>query len=137
MARVVAADADSRFLPLRGRNDKFFLRSRIGLFLAGRAEEGKSPAARCEEGTEENYGVDAGSSLGRPVDVLQVQPESKFVERQSCTYAVEDRHEAAEEKGRIVLAGADVGQPSVSHGKKNDDAEDQVMNVAPAMLDEM
>jgi hypothetical protein len=105
-------------------------------FLSG-LQQRRAPCAGGEQGSEEDDGVDAGSSLGRPVDVLKVEPESEFVEGEGGSDSVEDRHNAAEENRRIVAAGSDFGEPGITDEKKNDDAEDEVVDVASTMHDEM
>ena len=48
-------------------------------FLGAAFYKWEAPGAGCQQGSEEDYGVDAGAAFGRPVDVFQVQPESEFV----------------------------------------------------------
>lgn len=107
------------------------------LFPGARLKQGSAPGAGGEESAEEDDGVDAGAAFGGPVDVAKVEPESEFVEGESGADAVEDRHEAAENNRGVVGAGADFGEPSVADEKKNDDADDEMMNVASAHFDEM
>ena len=62
-------------------------------FLVARLKQWSAPSARGQEGSEQNDGVDAGASLARPIDVAQVQPESKLIERECGANAVKDRHQ--------------------------------------------
>jgi hypothetical protein len=77
----------------------------VGGCLSMRLKQRSSPGTCRQKSSEENDGVDAGSSLGRPVDVAQVQPESEFVERERGAYAVENRHQPAEKNRRLVFSG--------------------------------
>ncbi len=95
-----------------------------------------SPGAGGQERSEEDDGVDTRASLGGPIHVAEIQPESKFVEGEGCAHAVEDGHEAAEKDGRIFLAGADVGEPTVANEEENDNSENQMVNMAATWLDD-
>ena len=102
-----------------------------------RRQQRCAPGACAQKSTEEDDGIDAGASLGSPVDIFQVEPEGEFIEGEGGADSIEDRHKAAEKNGRVVAARADLGEPSIADEKENEDAEDEVVDVAPSVVDEV
>src|SRR6266849_5367024 len=94
-------------------------------------EERPAPDANREQAGEYEHDVDAHSALAIPVDVLQVQPERKLVERQRGADAEEDRGEA----GDPARPDAHLEQPHVTDDDQYRDAPDQVMDVGSARAD--
>src|SRR5713226_663347 len=91
-------------------------------------EERPAPDANREQAGEYEHDVDAHAALALPVDVLQVQPERKLVERERGADAEEDRGEA----GDPARPDAHLEQPDGADDDQYRDAPDQVMDVGSA-----
>ena len=94
-------------------------------------KKGRTPCANHQQRPEENDGVNAETSACLdPIDVgVEVQPESKFVERESGANAVCDGHNTAEKYGHWRMGAAQVKKPSVTHEQQDQDSPNQVMDV--------
>src|ERR1039458_7812447 len=94
------------------------------------AEEGAAPQAHGEDGAKEDHGIDALAPLPGPVHVLEIDPESEFVEGYGGCRPIGHGGELGGGALRTgSVAGADLDQPEVTGAPKAGDPEDQVMEV--------
>lgn len=97
-----------------------------------------APDGEEERGAEEKDGVKAGAAFAGPIElVLQIEPESEFVESERGADAVEQRHHAAGEKRGAASAGADFHEPGEADTQKDDNAPDEMVDVGAANDDVM
>ena len=101
----------------------------------GAIEQRGAPRAYREQGAEEDDGVDAFAALARPIHVLQIQPESEFVERECGAHSVGNGEQAADKDVLRSGAAAHFRKPCVTDGEQNQNSPDEVMNVLTANHD--
>src|SRR5581483_6539515 len=80
-------------------------------FAGKGVQERVPPEAYGEQPAKEESSANAGTSLGRPVHIGEVEPEGKFVQREGGAHAEQKRRDAARPDGTVFGAGADLRQP--------------------------
>src|SRR6267142_794602 len=68
-------------------------------FATDCAQERSAPEPRGDQGSEEEHRIHARAPFALPVDVLEVQPQREFVQRERRTHAVENCGQAREDRG--------------------------------------
>jgi hypothetical protein len=97
-----------------------------------------APDGEEERGGKEKDGVEARAAFAGPVElVLEIEPESEFIESERGSDAVEERHQAAGEERGSTSAGADFHQPGETHAKKDEDSPDEMVDVSATNDDVM
>src|SRR5579872_221425 len=74
-------------------------------FAGKGAQERVSPEAHREQPAKEESSANAGTSLGRPVNIGEVEPEGKFIERESGAHTEQKRRNAACPDGTVFGTG--------------------------------
>src|SRR5580692_6880511 len=124
-------------------------------FVVDLVEERASPDSDGKQPTEQHHGIDARTTLLRPVHVLEVEPQRKLVEGERRRTAVENRREFRERVvGAVLLLRSllvravglrigvlrceeplrrvDLEKPQVARAKESRDSDDEMMEMAPA-----
>jgi len=99
-------------------------------FSQDRGEKRSAPRTDCQQASEKEYGVDTFPPLTRPVDVSKIEPQREFIERECGPDAVQDGHEPAGEHRAGGSSGVNLEDVAVPHAEQNQNAPDQVMDVA-------
>src|SRR5215472_12211751 len=97
-----------------------------------RVYEWPAPEADGQRGAEEKHGTHAGDTFRGPVNVGEIEPESELVEGECRADGVEKCSHASCPEGTPVHAGADLREPKIADDQQQQNAEDQVMDVASA-----
>jgi len=101
------------------------------LFLSQpRTEYGSAPRSNRQQAPEQHDGVDAFPALRRPIDIGKIKPKSKLVQRQRGAHTIKDRKQPAPKDGRRGGEGSGLIQVSVADAQQDQDAPNQVVDVA-------
>ena len=107
--------------------------------LAGEGfPEVATPDGKEQRGGEEKDGVKAGAALAGPIKlVLEIEPESEFIESERGADAVEQGHQAAGEERSSARAGADFHEPGETDAQKDEDSPDEMVDMGATNDDVM
>ena len=93
-------------------------------------------AERCDSqrGGEQCESLEALAALALPIHIARVEPQCELIQGERRTDAIGHRHRTASPRSGATRARADLQQPSVSCYEQQQDAPDEVMNVAATHL---
>ena len=92
-------------------------------------KKGIPPIPATRRAPKQNHCIDACAPFGQPIDILEVQPQCEFIQRQSGAGAVEHRHEAACQNRSRCRLSPRVEKPAIPDGKKNENSPREMVNV--------
>lgn len=123
-------------MPANGGRGGVQVGMRLRGWLKVAAEQGCAPGSDGEQGSEEDDGVDAFTSLAGPVGGgVEIEPDGELIEGEGGAGSVGEGEQAAEENRQRGIAVGDLGELSVAGDEQQEDSPNKVMNVAPAHLD--
>src|SRR5437588_3670655 len=93
------------------------------------AEERMAPQAHREQRAEEHDGVHALTTLLRPIDILEIEPECELVERDRRRGAVDEGRRPGEHIVVSTPSGAHLHEPQVAAAQEAGDPKHQVVHV--------